>query len=133
MCCTGTQPCRIRSCHASDVHTKLRWLASPDDRLTEGPGPSGICWRDDFERYLQYLLRGLATRARPILDLFSKWDDIFFAAKGGQSSLGYAPSLDGAQASLDEALAELDELGTGDDVAGSVADAVGAVGEVGAI
>ncbi|KIJ58810.1 hypothetical protein HYDPIDRAFT_171095 [Hydnomerulius pinastri MD-312] len=61
-----------------------RWVASPDNCLKEHGSESGIRWIDDFEDYLDYLIKGLRERKSSVLNIFKEWDRVLFpnAANG---------------------------------------------------
>ncbi|EGO19292.1 hypothetical protein SERLADRAFT_411786 [Serpula lacrymans var. lacrymans S7.9] len=55
-----------------------RWALSPDECLKEKGNESGICWHDDFDNYLEYLLSGLQKQKKSVLNIFREWDQVLF-------------------------------------------------------
>ncbi|EGO30798.1 hypothetical protein SERLADRAFT_404811 [Serpula lacrymans var. lacrymans S7.9] len=54
------------------------WTLSPDDCLKEKGNKSGICWHNDFDNYLEYLLSGLQKQKKSVFNIFQEWDQVFF-------------------------------------------------------
>jgi hypothetical protein len=80
---------------------------SVDDELHQEGLLSGINWQVEFERYLSWLIDGLAKRKKAVFEIFRLWDKEFFPAS--ETSLGgkQKENVDAAEAGHKEAMEAL--------------------------
>lgn len=72
---------------------QARWALSRDEQLQTRGSSTGIAWFQEFEIYLEYLIKGLHQRKASVQRIFKVWDETLFpetisSLAGGKAAQG---------------------------------------------
>ncbi|KAF7304514.1 hypothetical protein HMN09_00854000 [Mycena chlorophos] len=83
----------------------LRWIYSRDEKFTRIGATTGINWEDEYDAYLAWLHLGLQSKVDITLELFRRWDELFYPqAAHDDDELADGDGEDAVQEGRDEAM-----------------------------
>ncbi|KAJ7200108.1 hypothetical protein GGX14DRAFT_660565 [Mycena pura] len=87
----------------------LRWLHSRDEEFLPVGDVTGINWAREFDAYMRFLTEGLEAQTDCVVNIFRRWDKVFYPNSDEGTARDGEYDLDEVNASQDAAMEALRE------------------------